>query len=319
MNPVVEIKKPVPVPELPSLDFPAVPSARYFYYANDKITACLNKGTLEEQEFSLRTWYAAKESENYILTPYARQGNIPVVNGYLDRLSSSMKNQIRQVPVESEIISPYTLRPFLQSAGKDLDDFIRDTYLFPYHPSANFVIAIDIAIHRDRIFEYLHERGITHLDGHNFEYYPRYYLFFILTRFASYPLNSGQVILAQLRANGSKSQKEIIDSVFELELTVDILNLVTLKIMPPGAAPGWESKAKEYLRFFEVRTNPDLNYNYISNTPSEVLKTFLNWTDQEIIDLCISKKLEIPKLNDYSTRKAWIMDIINLLRTYRST
>ncbi len=341
----LQIIDPVRIPNnLPSPDFPAIPSWKYYYLDNKgNPTSYLNTGSLEDQEKSILAWYGCKSPKNQIWTPYARQSLAapPERSGYarvpyarqslsIDGdifqdatgwdIAASMKLRLRQKPTLDSIILPDNLQPILFRSNKTMEDYINDIYLFPMHPSANIILAADLTVHRNvnNIRKYFSSRGINHLNNQSLDYYPEYYLFFLLTRFASYPFSEDQITLIQLRKE-NKEKRHLIDSVFEVRLTSEILRLITMPLEESTrlvqGQPGWTKFGNEYLRF--LHPGQTEGFDYQETDLNTILEMIPNWTDQQIIALCRSKNLSIPTLDQFSSRIDWITDVLSTLRRFR--
>lgn len=170
---------------------------------------------------------------------------------------------------------------------------------FSFHPDANFVLATELSFARDIniINEYFQSRGIVHLIDHNIEYYPLYYLFFLLTRFASYPLSESQIIYAQIRKNGTLEQKQLIDSIFDVKITPKILQLVKNPILL-GASPGWQRIGRDYLQFLDPQHGP---------------------TDEELIILAQRFGVSPSGISQFDSREAWRLDLENTIQYFQNS
>jgi len=323
------IETPV-IPTLPSPDFPALPSWKYYYLSkNGEPTSLPNQGSPQDLQMSILTWYAMKSPKNLIWTPYAQQGSKDWEDCQIEDLvcdqpddgwdlPASMKLRLRQDLTMVSIIAPYSILPLLYASNKSITDYTYDIYLFPMHPDANFRLATELTIDRkqDLIDEYFRSRGIAHLVGHDIEYYPIYYLFFLLTRFASYPFNAGQIALIQIRKTGSVEQRQLVDSIIDSEITPEVIQLVLNPVLP-GALPGWTRLGKDYLHFLHPVVPQGVDYT--DPDKEKVIKILSDWTDQQIVELCREKSLEISDLSQFESRNAWIIDVLNTLNRFRST
>jgi len=307
-EPSFEIVEEVAVVDLPNPAFPAVPSAYYFYLSSAGTpTSYTGVGTQEEQVNSLKIWYAAKNPANLILTPYAKQACLDT--DHLG-LAPSITNRLRQVPSHDELLIMEPIGYMLSLSSINYDRYTDDIYLFPLHPDVNIITAADLALRRDigGIIFYLNQLGIR-IPG-ELEYYPMYYLFFLITRIASYPMTSGQIQLIQLRISSSPDRQELIDSIFELEITPELIQMVI--DLPPLGQPGWTKFGPEYIRFLTPGTI--LDFEYLESSLENAVDSLTSWSDSQILDLCSREGIDPPSLTRFSSRAGWISQIVNMFR-----
>lgn len=259
---------------------------------------------VKANDLNLSILYSMKSDEMFPLNViYAKTEN---TNEEFS-IAKSFKGGIRQKYKPNDYFIDDKFKIIAQSGNKTLTEFFIDVCKFPINPSANAFIASDLAIERNEnnILNYLSSNGVT--DITEFEYYPTYYLHFLLTRFYSYPFSDVQLKLAKYRKDGNELQKRFIDNVFEMD---NPLPYVELLFKPNG-----EEAIKSYFdttydpskwiqEYIENSntTKKDLNYN-IYQTTSSLTDVLVTWTDNEIRKYF---NIELPNRETYSSRRLWI-------------
>jgi len=315
-NPPKDIEIPDILKDKPS--FPALPSAKY-YYVNlngDKIPMSNNIGNPEEQLLYIKVWYSMKLNDMFPLeTVYAKARKDQIGRKGLDipdsDISFSIKSQIRQYEDSSDWIYEERFQIITgQMKRLSIDDILGDFYRFPLNPSADFFkvsYLLEMYVSdgdEEPIREYLKNCGAYHLENHSFGYYPIYYLFFLLTRFASYPMSENQLLLADRRnktINGSP-ESIFIDAIFEYEI-YDIKQVMDIidQIATEGTVVAgkqfetnnldWIKWADEYL---QNKGKSTMNIENIAGLVYEIADKLYTWTDIQIEELCNKLKIEMP-------------------------
>lgn len=260
---------------------------------------------VKANELNLSILYSLKSDNMFPLNViYAKTENNTIEEF---SIAKSFKGGIRQKYKENDYFIDDKFKIIAQSGNKTLEEFFKDVSKFPMNPSANAFLASDLTIERneDNILNYLRSNGISNIT--EFEYYPSYYLYFLLTRFYSYPFSDVQLKLAKFRKDGNEIQKRFIDQVFELE---NPLPYVELLFKPNGeeAIKSYfdtsydPSKwAKEYIQDSN-QNKKDLNLN-VYQTTSSLSDVLITWTDNQIQKYF---RIELPNRETYSSRRLWI-------------
>ncbi len=270
---------------------------------------------------NLTVLYSLKSDEMFPLkTIYARSENdINEDSGEKEefRIANSIKGGIRQSYRNSDYFTDDKFKIIASSGNKTLSEFYTDICKFPMNPSANPFIASDLVVRRDneQILSYLQSNGVTNIT--EFDYYPDYYLYFLLTRFYSYPFSDTQIKYSKYRKNANTFQKRFIDNVFDFkEAKADIY--VEILMQENGIEKlkqYFDTKydpsywPKEYIELMNVKERKSINPNlyYTTLDLSEILIT---WTDNELLrDI----KMTLPNRQTYFTRRAWIEAISGYL------
>lgn len=293
------------------LVFPCIPSAKYYYLSSKGHRVPLpNQGSDEEMQTSAEIWYSMKNTDVTPLhTVYAHTREAPGPS----ELALSLKSYVRQAPDYSDWI---TADDLYNIGGTRL---VTDLYLFPPNPSAD-IFKVARLLDRYRVDgdegplrRYLRERGITHLDDHPFDYYPLYYLFFLLTRFASYPFSQEQLVLVRERAETvhQSPARVFIDAIFDSEIgdVDEVLDIVhTIQTKGPLAAgkafnthyEDWYRWGSEYLHRVSEPA---------STLPADILYT---WTDDQVDNMCRELDIPIPDRKQHPTRYSYIAFIAGI-------
>ena len=319
-----------------------IPSAKYYYVSRDgdKVPVPNTYGTDEEKLLSVQIWYHMNVNDVFpLLTTYAKSRRDQIGRNENNRPGSqialSMKGQLKQFPDKDDWIYYDRFQLILgQAQGQSLEEFINDFYRFPLNPSADsFMVArLMESYFRDgdetQLRRYLQDKGIVHLANHSFDYYPTYHLFFLLTRFASYPFTEAQIQLSnrRYRTLWGSAERIFIDSIFHYE--VYNLNLV-LEIIDQIAnqgpekvgeifgtnEPDWIRWANEYLANHGKTAQGIENLATVNYIVAEKLNS---WTDLQIQDLCNILKLIPPFRSEYPTRYAYVADIAVKIQRFKA-
>ena len=317
--------------------FPAVPSAYYSYNGpnGNQISALNNVSTPDEQQESLRIWYGLRSKTIFPLqTSYAKSRNDQMVYPYPSSdIALSIKARVRQAP---EMTDWFFLDIYgylvAQKKNSFMGDFLELFYQFPCNPTSDGPEAATLLQeylesngNEAGIRKYLGDRGVTHLEQHNLRYYPILELFFLMTRYASYPFTEYQLRLIEKRAETTfGSLAEIfIDAIFyetslETGLVLEILNQI--QTVGPGKAgkrfgtsdPHWVNWADEYLHSKEYR--PIENF---SSSLYEVADLLITWTDFQINELLVKLLIAPPFRQEYPSRYAYVSSIAGTIKMYR--
>lgn len=318
--------------------FPAVPSAYYSYMGpqENRISVLNSMGTEEEQQESLRIWYSMRSKTLFPLkTSYAEtreeQLQYPPPPS---SIALSIKDRLRQIPETTDwfFIDIYG---YIVAQRKDpsMGDFLELFYQFPCNPSADppevarlLKEYIESSGDEEPIRKYLADRGVKHLENHNLRYYPILELFFLLTRYASFPFTEYQLRLLEKRGETTfGSPAEIfIDAVFyktdlETGLVLEVLNQI--QTQGPGEAgkrwstsdPHWVEWADEYLVTRE--RIPIENFSVSLYDLSDQLYT---WTDFQINELLLKLRIPPPFRQEYPARYAYISSLAGTIKRYRA-
>jgi hypothetical protein len=333
-------KEPI-VPNIPP-DFPCVPSAKYYYISQkgDKVPMPNTIGTDLEKSLYLRIWYSMNGNDIFPLnTVYARtredQINRPPLEMPPSQISLSMKSYLKQYEDSSDWFFDDRFQIIIgQMKIQSIDTFVNDFYRFPLNPSSDpFMVARLLETYiRDGdeapLRRYLKDRGIFHLLNHPFGYYPIYYLFFLLTRFASYPFSEAQIQLAKRRLSTQKDSpaQVFIDSIFQYEI-YNIPQVLTLidSIQTQGPGPvgalfgtsydDWYRWGNEYL---QNQGKPAEGIENIPNLTYIIADKLYTWTDNDVDALCRRLKIPLPFRSEHPTRYSYITFIAGIIRRFRS-
>jgi len=322
--------------------FPAVPSAYYYYYNPHgiKIAAPNNVGTSEEQAISLKIWYHLRSDQIFPLkTSYAEASKEQLGLDGIDRpssiLANSLKAGIRQYPESSDWILDDRFQMILgQMKRRSIDEFLGDFYRFPLNISADAFEAARLLEQYMRngeeepIRRYFAERGVNHLKDHSFGYYPIYYLFFLMTRYASYPMTENQLKLAEIRAQTEFDSPEriFIDAIFDFPIyQPEMLFAIIQQIQtqgPAAAGAQFQTSHADWVRWAdEYLLNADKEPKAIPNLAagtwviSDLLST---WTDNQIEEFARQLDLELPFRSEFPDRYSYIMSIAGTITYYRA-
>lgn len=322
--------------------FPAVPSA-FYGYPNSKgqiIPGTNNLGSREEQLTSLKIWYSMKSDEIFPLESVytkAREDQIGLSGADLPSsdLSLSMKSQLRQSTLGDGWFFDDRFQIIVGQMKRSTSDrLIKEMYLYPLHPSADPFEAARLieGYLRDGdetpIREYFRKRGVIHLQDHNLNYYPAYYLFFLMTRFASYPFTQAQLYLVERRGRTTfqSPEQQFIDAVFDYEVyePAKLLQLIdriqTEGPVAVGAQFGtthqdWVRWGDEYLQNEGIAAQPIDN---IAELTQPLATKLLTWTDLQLEELSRQLKLVLPMRIEYPTRSSYINSVAGAIALYRA-
>ena len=318
-------------------DFPAVPSAYYFYLNSNgnKIAALNNVGTQEEKQESLRIWYSLKSKTLFPLkTTYAQARSDQLVpDPPVSEIALSMKSGLRQIPsmIDWFIVDQYTL-VLSQKKNPDMAQFHELFYQFPLNPSADgpqaggaieqYLDSGDEAF----IYKYLEDHDVVHLLNHPLGYYPVTELFFLMTRYASYPFNDYQLQLCQRRVSTKFDSPDrlFIDSVFyekglEIGRVLETLNQIQSE--GPSKAgvkygtdhPNWVRWADEYMN-----QRPAVPIENLAGPLSEVVEKLYTWTDFQIDALLDRLKVTPPFEREFPARYPYIASLTGTIKRFRA-
>jgi hypothetical protein len=300
------------------------PSSKSYY--GDRIPVPVQNDTM-----SLQIWYSMKSNDIFPLkTVYAQsridqEGRDPFKYP-ASQISFSMKGGLRQYPDTNDWIYYDRFELLLgQIKGLSNEEFLADIYLYPFHKNVDsFLVARLLEDYiktgnEKNLRRYLATLGVTHLEGHNFNLYPLYFLFFLLTRFVSYPMTEEQIQLSNRRAQTERKSPEriFIDSIFHYPINniAEVLSIVDLvKMIGPKKAgkifqtdnPYWVHWGNEYL----FRTDePPRDIPNLSDVNYIVAEQLYTWTDNQIKLLCKQLNMKRPFSTEYNTRRSYIQDI----------
>jgi hypothetical protein len=320
------------------------PSHKYYYETPGGIIAEPVSGTSDEIQTSYQIWYSMRSKQIYSLTTvYA--STIPAQTYWFDTalidykrsveylpssvLALSLKSQKRQYPDGGYWLYNSYIQ---QLVGKNvpLDKIIRDYYLFPPHPSADILISATLTVdyHQNgddsKIRKYLADRSVEHLVGANLNYFPPYYLYFLLTRYFSYPISENKIKLAELRSKVKINSPEqiIIDSVYENK---DITSAVTVIHNVMVSGPDimlktfdtqnklWYLWADEYITSMNMEPIEITNFE---DPISEISSKLFTWSDNKIAEIAcnIDGYNEEKVIRKYPTRLQYIQTIANFIQ-----
>lgn len=329
-----ELPSPVSVPSSSS-KFPYFPSAFYYYTAKNgsRIPYFNNVGTPEEQKMSLQIWYSMKSDELFTLETCYAQTNPKQLNAIKyfagtenipdGAIALSLKSGYRQLVGGSSWFAEDRFQYIISQMKKfSLDRFTNDFYRFPCAPTSDIYTAArlieDYTRHgSDRfIRDYFRERGVSHLLDHSLDYYPPYYLFFLMTRYAAYPFSEAQIILAQER---NKSQFDspdriFIDTIFEYEIAyiqsaIQVIELLRAgQIVEAGrhfgtSNPQWYRWGNEYLL---QMNSTALSIGNIQERLTTLVPKFYTWKDIQIEELSRQLNSPMPDPLEHPTRYSYV-------------
>src|SRR5579875_20345 len=316
--------------EVPNTEFLIIPSAKYYYLNKDNIRIPFPSSEIEDKKIL----YSMKKKEIFSLdTAFAKANPIQIgwpykiKNGPADEaysiLANSLKGYLRQYTDDSSylyfdqfhMITMLTKTGFLETMSQS--QFMTDLYLFPPNPASDIFLSSRLfdnyltAGDEEPLRDYLHNCGVTHLDNHSFNYYPVYYLFFLLTRFYSYPLTENQIKLSIERNKYpfNSNEHKFIDCIFNYNIDIkEILNMLkdlkNTELKLGTTNEDWVRWADEYI--FKPQKIDIKNFNIPSLDIADKLYT---WTDIEVEELL--KKLDIipPFRSEFITRYEYIYAI----------
>ncbi len=231
-------------------------------------------------EESIQTLYLLRSDDmTPIRTTYARTRTASLAPDEY-RIQDSIKGGIRQYYRDDFFFVEPKFVIVCATIRYDYKTLLVDICKFPMNPSANMFLASDLAIERNpqKIKQYLHSNGIFNIT--QFDYYPDYYLFFLLTRFYSYPYTPIQLQLAEERNNATEFQKRAIDSIFENKDALQYLEAIMTNSL------NFESKydVSSWIGEYIVNSNKEklvLNPNEYQTVIS-LSEILYSWTDNEI-------------------------------------
>ena len=228
----------------------------------------------------------------------------------------AVKNQIRSEysyrnwNPDPAFISITSARP-----RRSVDSFLKDFFLFPAHPDANIYLAAALTIDENEreIAEYLRQRNVV-FPNTNWNYYPKYYLYFMLTRFYSYPLSPYQCQLAEIRAQ-QPEKRIFVDAVFDIsepamqQLLMRFLNSweeIPTLFETYGPSDEWSAWPLDYLSMQKKR-ELDENGTY---KLSELADILITWPDTHLRDAFPE---HIPSRKMHISRRSWIESLAGKL------
>lgn len=309
---------------VPTLDFPALPSAYYYYLTAQgiRIPVLNNVGTEDERRISAQIWYSFKSNDVYPVSVSYAHSEFRKFSS----LSASMRDSARQVPDDSEWFFDDGFQIIMgQTRHPSVEPLIYDIYRFPLNPASDpFEVSRLILEYLQTgdstsIKSYLGRIGASHLVNLSLDYYPIYYLFFYLTRLASYPFNNDQIWLVEKRnltTLGSHA-RYFIDSIFEIPLTEKSRQLVELlvegKIQEAGdlvlsSDPAWTRWGDEYLREF---THQKVDWRQSLN---EIVPRLMSWSDRDLDTLAEELKLQLPFKREFFNRYDYLETVGSIFK-----
>jgi len=298
-------------------------------------------GTSEERLNSVFIWYSLQRDEVFPLDVCYAQARPDQVGLQASlhlppsELGWSMSGYLRQYPQNYNLINNDRFTLLIgQIKNFGLSDFFLDFYRYPLNPSASAFEAARLLENYIRtgdeapLRKYLGDRGIRSLEQHSFGYYPLYELFFLLTRFASPPLNEAQVQLAQRRnsTQWNSPERRFIDAIFHLHIynlsrTLELINRIaeegpeTVGSVFGTTYSDWVNWANEYVELEEVESQP---LGYLGDSVNRTGPILYTWTDQELVDLMDQLNLTLPVRSEFLSRYDWVENIAAIIQRYRS-
>lgn len=312
------------------------PSCRHYYLNKngDKIAAPA------DDRLSLEIWYSMNSDYVFPLkTVYANAREEHINCNKLDCPDSaipfSMKNQLRQIPDSSDWFFSDRFQMIIsQSKRITIERLQSDIYRYPLNPSSDaFSVARLLELYiqnpdETQLRRYLSERGVVHLKDHPFGYYPLYYLFFLLTRFASYPFSDFQLQLAQRRLQTSHGSpaRLFIDTIFDYDISnpAPILQIVDAIIAngPLSVASQLGTDSSDWVRWgdeYILNINRTaLPIENIADANYILAEKLYTWSDIQVKELCNRLRLVMPFRSAYPNRFAYIADIGSKINRYRA-
>lgn len=221
----------------------------------------------------------------------------------------SIKGGIRQLYQDNFFFIEPKFEIVCDTTEREYISLLKDICKFPMNPSANPFLASDLVIERNgkKIRNYLNENGIFNIT--EFEYYPDYYLFFLLTRFYSYPYSEVQIQLAKQRYNANSFQKRFIDSIFEREDAITYSNILFEEQGEEKLQNLFQTDydfanwANEYIDYKNEKRELNPNEYQTVLSLSEIL---YSWTDRDIDQYANEINFELPTRETHNNRYSWI-------------
>lgn len=295
------------------------------YYYKDKIPIPVYNNPI-----ALQIWYSMKSNDIFpLVTSYAKarqdQIGLKPFDYPASQIAFSMKGGLRQYPDTNDWIYYDRFELLLgQIKGLSNEEFIADIYRFPFNSlSDSFLVAKLLEDYiksgnEKPLRKYLTERGVTHLAEHNFNLYPLYFLFFLLTRFVSYPMSQEQILLSNRRILTQRKSPEriFIDSIFhypinDISYVLNIIDqIATLGPIKAGELfqtdnPYWVHWGNEYL--FRSNEEPR-NIENLKDMNYIVAEKLYTWNDNQIKELCKQLNVARPFPSEYNTRYSYVQD-----------
>ncbi len=291
-----------------------VPSATEFYLSKNGKKVPLPSDSPKDREIL----YSMLNPETKVETVYA-------ISSEARTLEASLKDYARQ-KYKPEYFFLNNLMKLLSTSAptRDLDSIYQDFCKFPCNPESNIFRAATLAIDYvkigetgDAIKKYLDEIGIEHLDQFSLDIYPVYYLFFLLTRFFSFPLSETQIQFAQerslaVKATEGQKKTRLIDAIFDdpdISITFLYWSDEEYKEYLKTPFDDWQKWTLDYL-FAKPVEKLNLKKSYSTNELADILYT---WSDNQIVKFAEDLEFTLPTRDLSPTRKYWIDLIANCL------
>lgn len=228
----------------------------------------------------------------------------------------SIKGGIRQPYQDNFFFIEPKFEIVCNTTKRDYISLLKDICKFPMNASANPFLASDLVIESNgkKIRSYLNENGIFNIT--EFEYYPDYYLFFLLTRFYSYPYSEVQIQLAKQRYNANSFQKRFIDSIFEREDAITYSNILFEEQGEEKLQNLFQTDydftnwANEYIDYKNEKRELNPNEYQTVLSLSEIL---YSWTDRDIDTYANEINFELPTRETHNNRYSWIETIAGFI------
>lgn len=337
------IFSPLETVQIPNIEpsFPAIPSARYYYLSRNrhKIPMANIVGNLDERNESLKIWYSMKSDDVfYLRTSYAISRNdqigLETHDRPLSEISLSMKSYIKQYPDSHDWFFDDRFQFILgQMKRRSLSDFLGDFYRFPLNPEANaFEVAMLLEQYvrdgdEEPLRNYLKNAQIWHLAYHSFGYYPIYELFFLLTRFASYPMNENQLYLSERRNRTAFDSPEriFIDAIFHYEIydvskVLDIIDKIE-KEGPLSTGQEFKTNSEDWVRwadeYLQNMNKEPRDIKYMGERIYKLADDLNTWTDLQIAGLAQEYNVSLPIRKEYPARYPWVIQIAAAIKRSR--
>ena len=313
------------------------PSAKYYYLnkTGDRIPI-----PAQNDPMSLQIWYSMKSNDIFPLVTAYAQSRIDQIGKFpfeypASQIALSMKGGLRQYPDTNDWIYYDRFELLLgQIKGLSNEEFIADIYRFPMQENSDcFLVARLLEDYiktgnEKNLRNYLAIRGAVHLQDVSFATYPLYFLFFLLTRFASYPMSEEQIQLSNRRSRTERKSPEriFIDSIFHYPISniTEVLSIVDqIATLGPKIAgkrfntdnPYWVHWGNEYV-FRSTEAPSDIpNLSDVNYVVAEQLYT---WTDNQIKLLCKQFNMTKPYPSEYNTRRSFVSDIAVKIQRFKA-